>query len=137
MALKKWNKKSCSKNSIMTLSDIVRGIQFSVNSSIDILERHFSNQLEKYIDSNNKFFTKTVKLNDNYAVDIPLFCMSDHNALILDEMEVRMKVDLKDFEIKEVENTCSSEIFSVSRSSFCVDANNIDSKNPNNIDICI
>lgn len=66
MALKKWNKKSNSKNSIMTLSDIVRGIQFCVNSSIDILERHFSNQLEKYIDSNNKFFTKTVKLNDNY-----------------------------------------------------------------------
>ena len=121
----------------MTLSDIVRGIQFCVNSSIDILERHFSNQLEKYIDSNNKFFTKTVKLNDNYAVDIPLFCMSDHNALILDEMEVRMKVDLKDFEIKEVENRCSSENFSVSRSSYCVDANNIDSKNPNNIDICI
>ena len=121
----------------MTLSDIVRGIQFCVNSSIDILERHFSNQLEKYIDSNNKFFTKTVKLNDNYAVDIPLFCMSDHNALILDEMEVRMKVDLKDFFFFVVENTCSSENFSVSRSSFCVDANNIDSKNPNNIDICI
>lgn len=122
-----------------TLSDIVRGIQFCVNSSIEILENHFITQIEKYIDEDSKALTKTVKINDKYAVDIPLFCMSNHNALILDEMEVKMKVNLKDFEIKEVGqlNSENDDNFSVTRSSFCVDAGNCSKSDSNNIDICM
>ena len=135
------NKKSRSKrnNPKTTLSDIVRGIQFCVNSSIEILENHFLTQIDRYLDENNKALTKTVKINDRYAVDVPLFCMSDHNALILDEMEVRMKVNLKDFEIKEVEqlDSISEDNFSVTRSSFSVDTTNCSRNDPNNIDICM
>ena len=63
-------------NSQTTLSDIVRGIQFCVNSSIEILERHFITQIDKYIDEDNKALTKTIKINDKYALDVPLFCLS-------------------------------------------------------------
>lgn len=122
-----------------TLSDIVRGIQFCVNSSIEILERHFITQVDKYLDEDNKALTKTIKINDKYAVDVPLFCMSDHNALILQEMEVRMNVNLKDFEIKElkqIDNENDNE-FAVTRSSFRVDAANCSVNNSNNIDICM
>lgn len=133
MAFRKWSK----KNSSATLSDIIRGIQFCINSSIEILEQHFSNQIDKYIDSEDKLISKSIRINDKYAVDIPLFCLSDHNALMLDEMEVKMKVNLKDFEIKEIENTYNEENFSISRSSFCVDSNNINNDDPNNIDICM
>lgn len=48
-------------NSQTTLSDIVRGIQFCVNSSIEILKRHFITQVDKYIDEDNKALTKTIK----------------------------------------------------------------------------
>lgn len=134
------NKFQKKKNSPQTtLSDIIRGIQFCVNSSIEILERHFITQVDKYLDEENKALTKTIKINDKYAVDIPLFCMSDHNALILDEMEVRMKVNLKDFEVKELGqiNTDNDDAFSVTRSSFRVDSTNCSVTDPNNIDICM
>lgn len=119
--MKKRFQKSKS-NSQTTLSDIIRGIQFCVNSSIEILERHFVTQVDKYIDEDNKALTKTIKINDKYALDVPLFCMSNHSALVLDEMEVRMKVNLKDFKIKELEGISGKddENFYVTRSSQCV-----------------
>lgn len=121
-----------------TLSDIVRGIQFCVNSSIDIIERHFITQVDKYLDENNKALTKTIKLNDKYAVDVPLFCLSNHNSLNLDEMEVRMKVNLKDFDIKEIDDFSNSEEpQSITRSSFRVDSNNCNKNDLNSIDICM
>lgn len=134
---KRFQKKQ--SNSQTTLSDIIRGIQFCVNSSIEILERHFITQVDKYIDEDNKALTKTIKINDKYALDVPLFCMSDHSALVLDEMEVRMKVNLKDFKIKELEGISGKEDnnFYVTRSSFDVDTNNCSKNAADNIDICM
>lgn len=136
--MKKRFQKSKS-NSQTTLSDIIRGIQFCVNSSIEILERHFVTQVDKYIDEDNKALTKTIKINDKYALDVPLFCMSNHSALVLDEMEVRMKVNLKDFKIKELEGISGKddENFYVTRSSFDVDTNNCSKNDADNIDICM
>lgn len=137
MKNKFWNKKTAKKNFSVTLSDVIRGIQHCVNSSVEVLENHFITQLDKYVDDQNKVLTKTINIDDKHAVDIPLFCMSSHNALSLDEMEVKIKVNLLDLNIKESENRYKGgdEPFSVTRTSFNIDVVNCNANNENNIDI--
>ena len=108
-----------------------------MNSSVEILETHFITQLDKYVDDKSRILTKTIRLDDKHAVDIPLFCMSSHNALNLDEMEVKIKVNLLDLDIKEFGSSYKGdeELFSVTRSSFNIDAVNCSSSDANNIDI--
>lgn len=137
MKNKFWKSKSEKNKISVTLSDVIRGIQHCVNSSVEILENHFITQLDKYVDTNNTVLKKTIKIDEKHAVDIPLFCMSNHNALNLDEMEVNIKVNLLDLDIKEFGSSYKGgdELFSVTRSCFNIDAVNCNRNDENNIDI--
>lgn len=129
----KWlkrDKKRVDTNSI-TLSDVVRGIQHCVNSSIEIVEQHYMNTLQKYVNDENKIRTERINLDDSHYMDIPLICLTGHNSLEIEQMKVKMKVNIQNMALKEsVPDDMTAEIneedsYSVSRSSMLVDICNV------------
>lgn len=133
MAFIKWTSKAKKKSErkSMTLSDVVRGIQYCVNSSIDIVEQHYINTVQQYLTEEDKIRTERVYLDDMHYMDIPLICLTGHNALEVDKMKVKMKVNIRDMDLKqammEEESGEESEedMPSISRTSMLVDVCNV------------
>ena len=106
------------------MSDVIRGLQFCVNSSTEIMEQHHLATMDKYIDPKTQApLTKRFVIRDGYAIDVPLICLSDHHSFYLDEMDVKLSVRLKDIDIKETAAPLSGDgsKFSIDRSSFLVE----------------
>lgn len=139
MAFGKWGNKSRKQSgkNAMTLSDVIRGIQYCVNSCVEIVEQHYINTIEKYISEDDKVRSKRVYLDDMHYMDIPLICLTDHNALEVDTMKVKMKVNIRDMDLKqtmlemgegEEEET---DAYSVSRTSMLIDVCNVSHEDDN------
>lgn len=128
MDFSRWKRKKENEGNI-TLSDVIRGLQFCVNSSAEIMEQHYLTAIDKYLDKKTKApLTKRFFIKDGYAIDMPLICLSDHHSLYLDELDVKLNVNLKDMKVKETEYpldnselSVSDEKFTVDRSSFSVE----------------
>jgi hypothetical protein len=109
MAIGKWN----SKTGGITLSDIIRGLQYCVNSSLDIVEQHYISSLAKFFtsttekgpsDKDNEIWEvdrQTIKINDSARIDVPFVSMADHSSLMLDEMDIKMSLSLKNSDLKK------------------------------------
>lgn len=130
----KWKKRRSEKSGI-TLSDVIRGLQFCVNSSAEMMEQHYLSSMDKYIDGKTHApLTRTFQIKDGYAIDVPLICLSDHPSLYLDEMEVKLNVNLRDMELKETELPFNGggKPFSVDRGSFSVELGSVAQDNEGN-----
>jgi len=92
----------------MTLADIIRGLQYCVNSSQDIVEQHHINSFGRFFDESGVPLVKTIKIMESAAMDIPLVCMNTHSSLILDEMEVKLDLMIKKTALKQVPCQVSS-----------------------------
>mgnify|MGYP002539543691 FL=1 len=84
-----------------TLSDIVRGMQYCVNSSAEMIERQYMDRIDRYFDENGAPLTYTVRLPDGSSMDVPLFALMNHSSLILDEMKVKMAVSIRKLDSKK------------------------------------
>ena len=104
-----WKKHGESENSgkigdnDITLSDIIRGLQYCVNQSREIASLQYTTGLENYFDNTGKPRCNTVRIGENGAMDVPLVCMQNHTALELDEMEVGLDITIKNMALKAPE----------------------------------
>ncbi len=143
MGFSRWlfkKKRSTEKENMTTLSDIIRGLQFCVNSSAEIMQQHYLTVADKYTDSETeRLLTKRIKINDGYYMDVPLICLSDHHSLYIDEMNVKMNVNINDMALKEAEAALNGggEDFSVARSSFSVELGSGEKDDGSNVGINI
>ena len=71
-----------------TVSDLMRGLQYSVNAAQQVLERHHLYLLGKYIDNLGRPKTQRIRLNDSKVVDIPRLAYMNQCALGIDELEL-------------------------------------------------
>lgn len=139
MAFVKWSKSSKKKSddSAMTLSDVVRGIQYCVNSCIEIAERHYLNTIQKFVTEKDEIETKRIYLDKTHYMDIPLICLTDHNALEVDQMKVKMKVNIRDMDLKQTiiepegGREDNGDSFALSRTSMLVDICNVSKEDDN------
>lgn len=130
MSFIKWSKKSKEKpgEHAMTLSDVVRGIQYCVNSCIEIVEQHYINIIQKFITEEDGIETKRVYLDKTHYMDIPLICLTNHNALEVDNMKVKMKVNIRDMDLKQTilePEGGEGERHALSRTTMLVDVCNV------------
>lgn len=135
-----WKKdeKKADENAI-TLSDVIRGIQYCVNSSIEIVEQHYVNALQKYMTEDEKIRMERIQLDDAHYMDIPLICLTGHNALEIEKMKIKMKVNIRDMALKQAMKGGNGAEYEsaapmpeealVSRSSMMVDICNISREN--------
>ena len=57
----------------LTLSDMVRGIQYCVNSSAEIAEQHYVKTLEKFFHPDGTPITQKIRLNHDVQLDLSGF----------------------------------------------------------------
>ncbi len=138
MSFIKWSKsKKRFNENAMTLSDVVRGIQYCVNSCIEIVERHYLNTIQKFITEEDGIETKRVYLDQGHYMDVPLICLTDHNALEIDKMKVKMKVNIRDMDLKQAimepegGRKEDGEAYALSRTTMLVDVCNVSHEDDN------
>jgi hypothetical protein len=123
-----WGRKKSDDESL-TLSDIIRGLQYCVNSSSEIAESHHINALRKFFDADNNPIKQRIKITDDATMDVPLVCLAEHSSLILDEIEVKLDVLLKNTALKTAkvapsmaaQGNGSTTPHEIDRTSFTVD----------------
>ncbi|MEN8857944.1 MAG: DUF2589 domain-containing protein [Flavobacteriaceae bacterium] len=114
-----WNK---SKNNKQTLSDIMRGMQHSVNTAQDILEKHHIQLLNKYFKTDGVPETKTIQLGNGKILNVPLISLINQNSLVIDEMEIEFKAKIDEVELKHLKAEDNDGIVDVpERTSFAMD----------------
>lgn len=120
---KKSKKDAQNMQEQQTLSDVIRGMQYCVNTAADITEQHYLSQLEEYFDEDGNPVMFTYRNTRGEIVEIPVFTLMNHNELLLNEISVKMALPIKYSELKkhEVEES-SIEDFTVSRSAFYLDS---------------
>lgn len=86
-----------------TFSDIIRGMQYAVNTAHEMLETYHIDVLNKYFDDNGFPKTKQIRIDANKKIDIPLISLINQNSLAIDELEVEFRAHINEVEIKETQ----------------------------------
>lgn len=110
------------KQNELTLSDIIRGIQHCVNSSVEIAEQHYIKTLDKFFREDGTLITQTVKLGGNIQLDLPLICLYSHSSLDFEEMKIKTHLNINDVQKKvcKTELSYGEENYEFTRGSFSV-----------------
>lgn len=93
-----FNKKE--KPQTRTFSDIIRGLQYSVNTAQQILERHHLYHFKKYFDDNGVPVMREFQLSDNRVLNVPEISLIGQHALAIDEMEIEFNARITAVETK-------------------------------------
>lgn len=109
-----WNKKSHNKH---TLSDIMRGMQHSVNTAQEILEKHHIHLLNRYFKEDGHPITKKIRISEDKVLDVPLVSVINQSSLCIDEMEIEFSAKINSIEMKNLKE----DDVVVDRSSFTMD----------------
>lgn len=113
-----------SNESSQTISDIIRGMQYAVNTAQETLQKHQFELLEQYFDADGKPYTRFIVLPDGRQVDIPVITLIPANMLAIDELEMDFAVRVASSFVKKYEGKEGEQLegFDTSdeRSSFSV-----------------
>lgn len=119
---KKTEKKLQEEQQLQTLSDVIRGMQYCVNTAAEITEQHYLSQLSDYFDEDGNPVMFTYRNSTGQIVEIPVFTLMNHAELLLNEINIKMSLPMKYSEVKTEEVSSNAvEDFKVSRSVFYLD----------------
>ncbi len=126
-----WKSRQPNKKDGVTLSDIIRGLQYCVNQSKKIASVQYLTEFKEFLDADGKPYKQTVRVGENGAMDVPLICMLNHDALELDAMDVALDITIKNMALKTPEpvsgdstkDVQNNEVEYLSRTAFMVDLN--------------
>lgn len=93
-----WTKKE--KQQTRTFSDIIRGLQYSVNTAQQILERHHLYLFGKYFDEKGAPVMREFQLTENRKLNVPEISLIGQHALAIDEMEIEFNARITAIETK-------------------------------------
>jgi Protein of unknown function (DUF2589) len=101
-----------------TLGDIARGMQHAVNTTQELLERHYAQMLSRYFNEDGTPVTRQFTLPDGSKVDVPVIALVPASSLVLQEMTVRMSVRVDETKVKPADVEDASD--HLTRTSFQV-----------------
>lgn len=120
---KKSEKEPTQEQEKQTLSDVIRGMQYCVNTAAEITEEHYLSQLSKYFDEDGKPVMFTYQNSRGEIVQIPVFTLMNHAELLMEEINIKMSVPVRYSGLKKSEiNDKAIDDFFVSRSTFYLDS---------------
>lgn len=82
------------KNSSQTLSDLIRGLQHSVNSAMEMIETRNVELLGRYFSPEGEPLTKRLNIDDRTAVDVPLISIVNPSTINIKEVEMDFSVQI-------------------------------------------
>lgn len=92
-----WNNE---KNVPQTLSDLVRGLQHSVNTAMEMVETRNIELLGRYFSPDGKPIAKRLNINDQTAVDVPLISIVNPSTINVKEVEMDFSVQIVSSELR-------------------------------------
>ena len=92
-----WNKDT---QSSQTLSDLIRGLQHSVNAAMEMIETRNIELLGRYFDENGVPVKKRIWVDDITAIDVPLISIVNPSTVNIKEVEMDFHVNILDVDLK-------------------------------------
>lgn len=83
------------KKNTLSLSDILKGLQQAVSSSLAMLQAQQIDHLSRFWMHDGHPLTQKVKIGDR-EVDVPLFTLVPHGNLEMEEVEIKFKARIGD-----------------------------------------
>lgn len=96
-----WKKKTGGKQ---TLDGLVRGLQNTVNAASEMLEARNLELLSRYFDENGVAKSRTLRITEHKAVDVPIITVVNPASLNLKEVEMDFTVKIDSIELQEKED---------------------------------
>ena len=97
--------KKKSENTDQTISDIVRGMQYAVNTAQEVLQDHQFRLMKKYFNTKTgRPLMRHIVLPDGREVSIPLLTLIPSNILSIDELEMNFSVKIASAFVKTFED---------------------------------
>ena len=75
-----------------TISDIIRGMQYAVNTAKDILFSHQIEKLSRHFNEDGNAKMRFVILPDGRKVEIPVACLTPSTSLSIEDIELEFSV---------------------------------------------
>lgn len=95
-----WNKDS--KNT-QALSDLIRGLQHSVNAAMEMIETRNIELLGRYFTEDGVPLRKRIWVDKKSAVDVPLISIVNPSTVNIKEVEMDFYVNVLDVDLKQKE----------------------------------
>lgn len=95
-----WNKE---KNTSQTLSDLIRGLQHSVNTAMEMIETRNVELLGRYFSGKGDPITKRLNINEQTAIDVPLISIVNPSTINVKEVEMDFSVQIVSSELRRKE----------------------------------
>lgn len=83
-----------------TFSDIIRGMQYAVNTAQETLQEHQFHLMQRYFKEDGSPHIVTVQLQEGRVLHIPQITLIPQNLLAIDELEMSFAVAVVRSEIK-------------------------------------
>jgi hypothetical protein len=87
-----------------TLASLIRGLQHSVNSAMDMLESRNVELLSRFFSEEGKPITRRLQIDDKTAIDIPVISIINPQALSIKEVEMEFAVQVNSAPVKKRQN---------------------------------
>ena len=89
-----------------TISDVIRGMQYAVNTAQETLQDYQCGLLERYFDKETgEPIMRYVRLADGRQVEVPLVTLIPASMLTIDELEMDFSVHVASTDIKLVDDS--------------------------------
>jgi hypothetical protein len=87
-----------------TLASLIRGLQHSVNSAMDMLESRNVELLSRFFNEEGKPITRRLHVDDKTVIDIPVISIINPQALSIKEVEMEFAVQVNSAPVKKRQN---------------------------------
>lgn len=91
------------KKSAFTFSEILKGLQQAVGSTIDMLQAQQMDNLSHFWMEDGRPITKKVQIGER-ELEVPIMALVSHNNLVMDEVEVKFKARIGDVSSHSIPN---------------------------------
>lgn len=91
------------KKSAFTFSEILKGLQQAVGSTIDMLQAQQMDNLSHFWTKDGRPITKKVQIGER-ELEVPIMALVSHNNLVMDEVEVKFKARIGDVSSHSIPN---------------------------------
>ena len=95
-----WSNKKQEAQS-QTFSDLIRGLQYSVNAAMEMLEARNLELLSRYFTEDGHPRFRRLMLDDNTTVDVPVISIVNPSNMSLKEIEMEFNVKVNSVELQE------------------------------------
>jgi len=82
-------------------SDLIRGLQHSVNAAMEMLEARNLELLSRYFTEDGHPCVRRLMLDDNSTIDVPVISIVNPSAMNLKEIEMEFSVKVNSVELQE------------------------------------